>query len=504
MGTLIDSDQQLSPVKLSSGDLPDIQGFIVRGYNYPHVRHFVLTIGDSAAAALFLGALTSGSGEMGVTSAALWPDGKKPPYALNLGVTATGLEALRLPGPDADPAQKVVINRGNFQSFLNGAVAAAETVGDTGDNAPSKWVTKLNETNASAAHLLLSLYTRNQADREQYSSILRAMFSGVIPAEGQPNSDVLEFDVNALPGGKIHFGYTDGISNPIIDADYLPPLRELQLPYVPAWQFVLRDGESTTYNMPKPLSFSLNASFSAFRILEQNVDAFDAFLKAQGDSQQQELVAAKMCGRWRNGNPLVASPDSPGDGELPTAELSDFLYNQVAGGTNQPDSTGDPCPYSAHTRRANARGGPGVTGVKNDTEGRQAHRIIRRANPYGPDYIGQAGGGARGLAGHFIGASLFDQFEFLMGQWVNSGTFAGNKKAGIDPLLGNLPEGSTFTYWKKNESTGKQESVTIDGLSRVVTTKGGLYLMLPSITSIQWMAANGNNANPWTIANNAL
>ena len=128
---------------------------------------------------------------------------------------------------------------------------------------------------------------------------------------------------------------------------------------------------------------------------------------------------------------------------------------------------------------------------------------MRRASPYGPAHMGQADGEARGLAGHFIGASLFNQFEFLMGQWVNSGTFAGIRKAGIDPLLGNVPKGSTFTYWKKEASTGEEVPVTLDGLSRVVTTKGGLYLMLPSLTSIKWMAANGNNADPWTISNNA-
>jgi hypothetical protein len=252
MAITTNSDQSLDPCKLSAGDLPDIQGLIIRGYNLPQVRHFVLTIGDPAAAASFLGELTSGNGALSITSAAPWPGSVKPPYALNLGVTATGLEALRLPGPNADKAKKVVFNKSNFQSFLGGAVAAADTVGDTGENAPKNWIPKLNADNADAAHLLLSLYTTSDADREKYSAILRTMFSDVIPAQGEPNRDVLEFDVDALPGGKIHFGYTDGISNPIIDSEVLPPPRKLQLPYVPAWQFVLRSGDVTSYNMPTP------------------------------------------------------------------------------------------------------------------------------------------------------------------------------------------------------------------------------------------------------------
>lgn len=503
MTTTTQLGQQPDPLKLNTKDLDDIQGFIVRGYNLPQVRHFVLTIGNPAAAGQFLGELTSGNGALSITSATPWPNGEKPLYALNLGITATGLEALRLPGPNADASKKVAFNRGNFQSFLGGAVGAAGRIGDTGENAPSNWLPKLKAENADAVHLLISLYTTGNDNREKYSTILRTMFAEVIPASGERDRDVLEFDVDVLPDSKIHFGYTDNISNPIIDAEHLPPLRPLQLPYVPAWQFVLREGAMTSYNMPAPLQFSQNASFSAFRILEQNVDAFDAFLKKQGGSEAQEFLAAKMCGRWRNGNPLVATPDKPGDEKLPPEQLRDFLYNQVEGSANEPDSVGVPCPFSSHTRRANARGGPGVTGVHNTPEGRTAHRIMRRANPYGPEHLGKPDGQSRGLAGHFIGASLFNQFEFLMSQWVNSGTFAGNRKAGLDPLLANISGEETFTYWKKDETTGKNVPVTVEGLTQFVTTKGGVYVMLPSLTSLKWLAANSNNDNPWTIANNA-
>lgn len=495
--------QQPDPMKLNQADLPDIQGFIVRGYKLPQVRHFVLTIGDAAAAGEFIDQLTSGKGELSITSATPWPDGKKPPYALNLGITATGLEALRLPGKDSSSEQKVKFNQWNFKSFLGGAIGAAQTVGDTGTNAPSNWLPKLNQQNADKVHLLISLYTTGDDNREKYSATLRTMFSRVIPSPSEPHSDVLEFDVNAFPGGKIHFGYTDGISNPIIDAEGLPPLRPKQLPYVPAWQFVLRDGPMTSYNMPTPIELSQNASFTAFRILEQNVDAFNAFLAKQGDSEAQERLAAKLCGRWRNGNPLVVKPDEPGDEELPPDQLRDFLYNQLPDGSGQPDTVGNPCPFSAHTRRSNVRGGPGVTGVHDTPEGRMAHRIMRRANPYGPEHTGQPDGKPRGLAGHFIGASLFNQFEFVMGQWVNSGTFAGNRKAGLDPLLANIPEETTFTYWEKDETTGKDVAVTVEGLTQFVTTKGGIYAMLPSLTALKWIAQNSNNANPWTINNNA-
>lgn len=472
------------PLQLHPEDLPDIQGFIVHGYNMPKSRHFVITIGQVGAALDFLDALTSGSGALSITSAKRWPGGVKPEYALNVGLTATGLQALKLPS-------SVSINQGNFSSFLNGAVAAAQTVGDTGPNDPATWVTKLNTANADLAHVLLSLYTNTAEDRDLYSTQLRAMFAPVIPPAGAPGSDVLEWDVDPIIDidpvsgekfRKIHFGYTDGISNPIIDAVDLPPLRPNQLPYVPAWQFVTRDGEMTSYNLPTPLQFGQNGTFSAFRILEQNVPAFEAYLSADGrDEAAQEFLASKLCGRWRNANPVVLEPDAPGP-MLPEDELMDFDY-----GT---DNVGQPCPYSSHTRRTNSRGGPLVVPVGDKVD----HRIMRRADAYGSRYQGSEDDQERGLAGHFMCAMFSNQFEFLMSQWVNSATFPGlGAQAGIDPLLGNVPAGSTFTYWE----SGKP--VVVNGLSQFVTTRGGLYLFIPSITAIKWMAQNGNASNPWTV-----
>ena len=476
------------PLKIHPEDLPDIQGFIVHGYNMPVSRHFVLTIGQVSAALTFLNDLTSGSGILSVTSAARWPGGTKPQYALNIGLTATGLEALQLPST-------VNFNVGNFSSFLGGAVAAAKTVFDIGPNDPSNWVTKLNRDNADSAHVLLSLFTSTPEDREEFSTKLRSMFAPVIPPPGAPGHDVLEWDVdpiidvdpiNGQTYRKIHFGYTDGISEPVIDEVGLPPLRPNQLPYVAAWQFVLRDGSMTTYNLPAPWQLGQNGTFSAFRILEQDVVAFENFLSADGrDHDAQELLASKLCGRWRNGNPVVLRPDAPGP-RLSDNEMRDFDY-----GT---DSVGQPCPFSAHTRRSNSRGGPLVVPVGDKVD----HRIMRRADAYGPPYTGTPDDKERGLAGHFMCAMLSNQFEFLMSQWVNSATFAGGKALpGIDPLLGNVgdvsgvPNPYVFTYWENSQA------VQVPNLSRFVTTRGGLYCFIPSITAIKWMAQNGGAANPW-------
>lgn len=478
------------PLKIHPEDLPDIQGFIVHGYNMPKSRHFVLTIGDVSAALSFLRDITSGSGLMSVTSAARWPNGMKPEYALNIGLTAKGLEALKLPS-------SVNFNTGNFGPFLRGAVAQAKTVWDVGPNDPSNWLPKLNTSNADLAHMVLSLYTFTPEARKEFSIKLQRMFEPVRPPRGAPGHDVLEWDVDPIIEVDpvtlekyriIHFGYTDGISEPVIDEVDLPPLRPQQLPYVAAWQFVLRDGEMTSYNLPQPNALGQNGSFSAFRILEQDVQAFETFLAADGrDKNSQEVLASKLCGRWRNGNPVVVRPDAPGE-RLSDDEMKDFDY-----GT---DTVGQPCPFSSHTRRTNSRGGPLVVPVGDKVD----HRIMRRADAYGPPYTGVDDGQERGLAGHFICSVLSDQFEFLMSQWVNNATFAGGKALpGIDPLLGNVgqipnvPNEDEFIYWQNSQA------VHVKGLSRFVTTRGGLYLFLPSITAIKWMAENGGAANPWKI-----
>ena len=48
----------------------------------------------------------------------------------------------------------------------------------------------------------------------------------------------------------------------------------------------------------------------AYRRLAEHVGKFREFLREHGDTaEEQELIAAKLMGRWRSGAPLVLSPD---------------------------------------------------------------------------------------------------------------------------------------------------------------------------------------------------
>ena len=68
--------------------------------------------------------------------------------------------------------------------------------------------------------------------------------------------------------------------------------------------------------MPEPLELRLNGTYMVFRKLYQDVAAFRQYLMTAAkalygsdDHYHQELVAAKMMGRWRSGCPVDLSPD---------------------------------------------------------------------------------------------------------------------------------------------------------------------------------------------------
>ena len=81
----------------------------------------------------------------------------------------------------------------------------------------------------------------------------------------------------------------------------------------------------------------------AYRRLEEHVGGFRDFLREQGKTrEEQELVAAKLMGRWRSGAPLVLAPDKD-DPQLgaDSQRNNDFNYKR-----DGPSATP---PRSAHT-----------------------------------------------------------------------------------------------------------------------------------------------------------
>jgi Dyp-type peroxidase family len=245
--------------------------------------------------------------------------------------------------------------------------------------------------------------------------------------------------------GLIHFGYKDGISQPNIAG---LPLRNSDdgQPQCPAGAFLLgypSQFQNHTYDFDFPVALGRNGTFAVFRIMKQDVHGFENFLTQQaGPGGDRELVAAKICGRWRDGTPLVVSSERPENN--PT---NNFTFSK---------DPGKACPFSAHIRRTNPRDDrvAGLSGRK--------HRIVRAAMPYGPPYTGAEDGKERGLMGLFFCVNIADQFEFIMKNWVNRGGFQGSLSAtDSDPLV---------------------------GLHSFVRTRGSAYCFYPSLDGLRYIA----------------
>jgi deferrochelatase/peroxidase EfeB len=475
--------------------LDDIQGFILRGYRMPLVRHFLLGVADAGGARALLGRLASGdeADAPQITTAADWHVAlapgplddpstlprRKPDYCLNLGITWSGLLALGV--NDLVPG----LSFKSFTAFMAGAAQRAALVGDTGASDPSNWPAGFAQ---DSGHILVTLHAIGPEALAQYSDRLDRLFAetgAVREIWRQDGMALMEMqDGHKVPTFHVHFGYTDGISMTTVQGgpERYPP--DHQKP-CDAWLFVLQD-EAENYFVPEPRELGLNGSFAVFKMIETDVVGFEQFLQSNKDKIDPELLAAKMCGRWRNGVPLALSPDtdSPPGGITPE-QMNDFEYVN-------PDGSGDPkgirCPVGAHIRRINPRGQP-VTGQGHNGGSNNTHRLVRRGLPYGPAYDPRQphDGLERGLLGYFINTSIENQYEFVLGQWVNDSAFAGAVRLppkSKDPLIGTQnPAESVFVI----PQPGDAPAIRITGLSSFTKTRAAAYCFLPSITAIKFI-----------------
>jgi deferrochelatase/peroxidase EfeB len=485
--------------KQSTLDLGDIQGFILRGYRMPMVRHFLLTVGVPAEARSTLGRLVSGdeSDAPQITTAEDWHVGfepgpgdnpdeaprRKPDYCLNLGITWPGMVALEI--KDRVPT----ISFKSFGAFTAGAAERAKLVGDTGPSAPQNWISAFGK---GSDHILITLHTLSPDAMKSYSdrlSTLLAEGDGFRETWRQDGMALMEMRSGQLvPTFRVHFGYTDGISMTTIRGgpEKYPP--DHQQPCEP-WLFVLRD-DAENYFVPEPRELGLNGSFAVFKMIMTDVVGFENFLQSNKDKIDPELLAAKICGRWRNGVPLALSPetDSP-PGGIPFEHLNNYEYVNA-------DGSGDPkglrCPVGAHMRRINPRGQP-VTGQGEPGGSNNTHRLIRRGMPYGPSYNPKQphDGIERGLLGYFINSSIENQYEFVLGQWVNDAEFAGAVRLppkAKDPMIGAQdPAESIFVIPQANGAP----AIKVTGFTSFITTRAAAYCFLPSITAIRFISKLG-------------
>lgn len=274
-----------------------------------------------------------------------------------------------------------------------------------------------------------------------------------------------------------HFGYFDGISQPLFSKAELAKYDSDQgHPRAPAeWD----PGASLDLVLaadPFAAAPDCFGSFLVYRKLEQDYAAFEARVKAlaQAIPANAELAGAYVVGRFKDGTP-VSERQTPSPG----ADVGNgFMHSQ--------DDAGFRCPRAAHIRKANPRGTTPATSLKNE----RARRIVRRGIPYGkphpdigcdPAEFESQPGGPRGLVFMCFQASIAAHFEFIQRVWIDNKEFPSGvlsaKDTGDDPLIGQ--HGGEPQKWprKWNDPASDRRPFNFEA---AVQLKGGEYFFAPS------------------------
>ena len=434
-------------------ELDDIQHILLTRAPAMTGRYEFLSFSDSAGARAWLSVIK----DTVHSTAAMRATVDKDKRWVTVAFTWKGLRALGL-----DEA-----SLSSFpEEFKQGMPARAEMLGDTGVNAPGHWVGGLASPDL---HAIAILFARDEPER------LRCVGEHdklVAACKGVKVLSVL--DLNASPPFNYahdHFGYRDRLSQPVIEGSGEEPTPGSGAP-LKAGEFILGypDEFGVTAINPQPKMLARNGSYMAYRRLEEHVGKFREFLRQHGDTpEEQELIAAKLMGRWRSGAPLVLSPDK--DDPALAADMqrnNDFNYGEM-------DPHGYAVPLGSHARRMNPR----------DTAANiNRRRMIRRGATYGPALADGApdDGVERGIAAFVICGSLIRQFEFAQNVWANDRNFheLGNER---DPVIGN--QDGTLEFKIPKRPIRK----TITGLPAFTTVKGGAYFFLPGLRALGYLAS---------------
>src|SRR5215469_306615 len=434
-------------------EISDIQATILRPRPSPYKGEYVvLRINEAAQGREFLRRIipyVAPAEDWWVPSIPAW---------LGIVFTYQGLKALGLSQPSLDSFP---------EEFRQGMAVRASILNDIGNNAPANWEYPFG---TSDMHVALAIYSKDdknlEAVLEQASQSQREL---------PKISVVYRMKFSELPEGRNPLGFKDGLHNPHVEGSGVDPLPGFDAT-VKAGEFIMGypDENGQTATNPEPEVLRRNGTFVAFRKFHIRVAAFRKYLREQTSSrEEEELIAAKMVGRWRSGAPLVLAPehDDPVLGADPNRN-NQFSYSD--------DMEGLKCPFSAHIRRVNPR-----DALKNDLVAVNLHHFMRRGTNYGPplpEGVLEDDGVQRGGVFLLIGAHIKRQFEFVQSQWITDGDFIrhGTEQ---DPILGNSQGDRIFTIPKRPVRR------RLHGLPQFIAVRGGEYCFMPGLGALKWLAA---------------
>jgi deferrochelatase/peroxidase EfeB len=417
-----------------------------------------------------------------------WPP-KRPQVQLSIGISRRGLAALDV------PAHVLSCFALKSPAFTAGAaLRSSHQLGTSGRSAPPHWDESFQHMKLDA---VLSLH--GEADDlidEAIEGIEKAARQHDVVVRQLPATRRLDNPAGAAKaankadkpdGGDrreqwTHFGFRDGLARVGVrgwtEQKQLDECRPFSI-HAPG-EFVLgypQDSGANPYIAgPGPRvwpdevrAFFRDGSFGVLHQMEQNVEAFDAFVaKAARDLEMsKEELKAKLCGRYPDGR-VLSGAQAPGPVD------ADFDFAN--------DTKGRHCPFGSHIRRMNPRAAV-------DAEGALAHAarsraLLRRGMPY----VRDDGSNERGFVGHFFCASIEDQFEHLVGQWGERVPLgSADRGRARDPLIGaHEYDDGDFEIPTNNPKA----SLTVKGLEPFVRVVGTSYLFYPSLSTFDGIVAS--------------
>ena len=356
----------------------------------------------------------------------------------------------------------------------------ARALGDVGANAPEKWTWGGPGNEADA---VLNLYAvseeildRETGRRKEQScgvKVIQEIVLKKVPARDEP---ILE-----------PFGFTDGVSQPIVRGARKWVIARNEIHVVEPGEMILGYKDNFDHLPPSPSApgfkeLGHNGTYLVVRQLEQDVDAFREFADATAaalatDPRAPRLnpeglslwIRAKMVGRWRDGTSLVRHPDQAGSVRTPgTLPDNDFLF-----GTEDPH--GLRCPFGAHIRRVNPRESF-EPGSEKQLRISNRHRIFRVGRSYPP----QNGSPRPGLLFMCVNANIERQFEFVQQTYTLGSSFHGLENE-VDPFARRQDLSGVLTI------PTERGPLRLRDMNSFVTVRGGGYFFMPGREAIRFL-----------------
>lgn len=403
----------------------------------------------------------------------------------NLMLSAAGYRALEIGESEVpdDPRFRLGMKHDDVRAWLH-------------DPAYEKW----EEGYQEEIHALVILANardprEDRAVRQSVEAIKKAI-EAVAEVVAEEYGRVLRKEVGGKSRSYEHFGFVDGISQPLFlksdrctdDGKYD---RTRWDPRAPLGLVLAEDAGGQ--------SEESYGSYFVYRKLRQDVKRFHQLIAelAEKLGVDQELAKAQVVGRYPDGRPLIRSETGRGYDGGEAKVTNEFSFFE--------DPDGQLCPFQAHIRKANPRGEKQYQALspvhkfvarhktllrlfpnlahrlEEGIERERSRRIARRGVPYGsPD---PESGEEQGILFLCAQADIGRQFEFIQNMWSNKNTFP-RDGTGQDPLIGQAPQqvDPPGQIWR-NDERGQEQGVF--DFSACVHLRGGEYFFAPSLSFLR-------------------